>query len=83
MGNYALKNSPVLQLPSEFSMRPWWQNIQLPPLALSRRITQKDDRVTTLRTPWTKPSETVVRNYPRMLTFICACSWFRHQRWKV
>ena len=39
-----------------------WQNAHLPPLTFCRRVTQKDDRVTTLYTPWTTPSDTVARN---------------------
>ena len=52
-----------------------WRNFHIPPLALCRRITPKDDRITTSYTPWTRPSVTIVRNlyvhalnYLRMLT---------------
>ena len=34
----------------------------IPQLTLCRRITQKDNQVTTLYTPWTTPSVTVARN---------------------
>ena len=39
-----------------------WRNIHIPPLALCCRVTLKDDRVTTLYTPWTTPSVTMARN---------------------
>ena len=34
----------------------------LPPLALCRHVTLKDNSVTTLCTPWTTPSVTVAKN---------------------
>ena len=38
------------------------RNVHVPPLTVSRRITPKDDRITTLYTPWATPSVTVARN---------------------
>ena len=39
-----------------------WRTVQLPPLTLCCHVTPKDDRVTTLHTPWTAASVTVARN---------------------
>ena len=48
------RKAPILQLLSVAKC--------LAPLALSNHITPKDDRVTTLYTPWTTPSVTIARN---------------------
>ena len=39
-----------------------WRNVHLPPLTLCHRVKPKDDRVTTLCTPWITPSVTIARN---------------------
>ena len=50
-----VKMSQVLQLPSDVCMRACDTVVQrpIPPLALYRCVTPKQDRVRTLYTPWT------------------------------
>ena len=37
-------------------------NHPIPPLILCHRVTPKDDKVTTVYTPWTTPSDTIAKN---------------------
>ena len=62
---YAFSNMPLslnCRLRFVCDLVSQWRNIFVPPLTLSCRITLKDDRITTLCTPWTTPSITIVRN---------------------
>ena len=57
------RNYPVRQLSCEVPMQPCDMVANhLSPLALCHRVTLKDERVTALLTPLTKPAVTVARN---------------------
>ena len=58
------QNTPVLQLPCQVRMQNCDKAVkpQIAQLTLCHNIAPKDNQIKTLRTPWTTPSVTAVRN---------------------